>query len=360
MKRLLQFIRVNVLVSNILSTLMLWAVCASCWLHPEDFPRLSLLGLLFPVFLLVHLLFIPAWLVVNYRRAWIPLAGLLPVMGFILDYCPLNLPQDIPPHAVKVLTWNSHHYGSLWEDKEEGKRMTVKYLLESDADIICMQETTTPGAVIDSFYTEMEQRGYHRDTYLGTVLLTRFDILDMDTIAYESLRNPDGSKGNGSKWYRLLIEDKEVILVNNHLESNRLEDSIKQDYVANLDNPEYRKMKESGRKIGRKLTTSTVFRGAQTDTLCRFAEQHRDERVILCGDFNDTPVSYTCQQLGKRLKNAFSESGRGIGLSYNKRGFWVRIDHIFHNEQCRSYQTYIDRSIATSDHYPLISWLVFE
>lgn len=360
MKKVLGFIRLCVLTYTIISTLVLWGTCVSCKLHPEHFPHLSLLGLLFPILLLVHLLLIPAWLLVNYRRAWIPLIGLLPIMGYILDYCPVHFNQDIPAHAVKIISWNSHHYGSLYENKEEGKRITIDYILNSDADVICMQETATSGVLVDSFYTEMEQRGYKRDTYLGTVFLTRFDILDMDTIPYESRRNPDGSKGNGSKWYRLKIDDKEVIVVNNHLESNHLEDSIKQDYVANLDNPEYTKMKESGRKIGRKLTSSTQYRGPQTDSLYHFALRHMDDYIVMCGDFNDTPISYTYQQLNSIMKSAFRQSGRGIGLSYNKRGFWVRIDHIFYGNRCRSYHTHIDNSITTSDHYPLISWLVFE
>lgn len=360
MRKVLKFIRISVLVFNLISTILLWASCASSWLPPESFPRLSLFGLLFPVFLTINLLFIPTWLIVSYRHVWIPLVGLIPIIGFILDYCPIHFKQKIPVHSIKVLTWNSHHYGSLYENQEEGKRITVDYLLNSDADIICMQETVTYGALIDSFYTEMKQRGYKFDTYLGTVLLTRFDILDMDTISYDSQRNIDGSKGNGSKWYKLKIDDKEIILVNNHLESNRLEDSIKQDYVANLDNPKYRKIKESGKMIGHKLTTSTMFRSAQADTLYTFAKQHKGEYIVMCGDFNDTPISYTYHRLTREMKNAFRESGRGIGLSYNQKGFWVRIDHIFYGDKCKSYHTYIDNSITTSDHYPLISWLVFE
>ena len=35
--------------------------------------------------------------------------------------------------------------------------------------------------------------------------------------------------------------------------------------------------------------------------------------IIICGDFNDTPVSYAYQQLGDNMIDAFLESGNGIG-----------------------------------------------
>lgn len=360
MSKTLKYIRIGVLVLNCIGILMLWMSCASTWLHPASFPRLALLGLLFPVFMCINLAFIPLWLVVNYRRAWIPLAALLPIAMYILDYCPISIEHDVPKKAIKVLSWNTNHFGGNYEDKEEGKRLTIDYIINSDADIICLQESVGSGEVIDSFYTEMEKRGYKRDCYRSTQLLSRFDILDLDSIDYETQGDANGAKGNGSKWYRLKVDGRELVLVNNHLESNHLVDSIKQKYVSNLDNPEYDGMKESGRAIGRNLTSSTSRRGGQADSLACFAQRHEGEYIVMCGDFNDTPISYTYQRVNRELKSAFRQSGKGIGLSYNKRGFWVRIDHLFMSSNISSYNTYIDNTITTSDHYPLVSWLDFE
>ena len=38
--------------------------------------------------------------------------------------------------------------------------------------------------------------------------------------------------------------------------------------------------------------------------------------MILCGDFNDTPLSYTYRQLSRKLTDSFIEKGRGIGNTY--------------------------------------------
>ena len=79
--------------------------------------------------------------------------------------------------------------------------------------------------------------------------------------------------------------------------------------------------------------------------------------VIMCGDHNDTPISYTYQKTARNLNSAFRESGNGIGVSYNQKGFFFRIDHVFISEDWESCKTYIDTQMEMSDHYPLVTYL---
>ena len=73
--------------------------------------------------------------------------------------------------------------------------------------------------------------------------------------------------------------------------------------------------------------------------------------IILCGDFNDTPLSYAYYTISKNLKDAFKESGKGIGQSFVKIPA-LRIDYILHNERFNSYN-YIKYKKKLSDHYAL-------
>ena len=70
---------------------MLWLCVGLTFVSPDAFPRLSLLTLLFPVFLLADLCFIVFWLLFHPRFVWIPIVGALLVAGYILDYCPLHI-----------------------------------------------------------------------------------------------------------------------------------------------------------------------------------------------------------------------------------------------------------------------------
>ncbi|MDD4848141.1 MAG: endonuclease/exonuclease/phosphatase family protein, partial [Bacteroidales bacterium] len=78
--------------------------------------------------------------------------------------------------------------------------------------------------------------------------------------------------------------------------------------------------------------------------------------VIVCGDFNDTPGSYSYQQVSKGLKDGFLEAGQGFGQTFNGDIPLMRIDYIFHNDhfQATDFQVHINHY---SDHYPVSAFL---
>ena len=76
--------------------------------------------------------------------------------------------------------------------------------------------------------------------------------------------------------------------------------------------------------------------------------------TVLCGDFNDTPMSYTYQRLIRGHKDTFRETGNGFGATY--RVLWpaLRIDYVFIPEDFTAEEHYSPR-ILFSDHYPVIA-----
>ena len=71
--------------------------------------------------------------------------------------------------------------------------------------------------------------------------------------------------------------------------------------------------------------------------------------LIVCGDFNDTPLSYAYHSIKGDLVDAFNLSGKGIGTSFVKIPA-LRIDYILHDAAFKStnYQKY---NQILSDHY---------
>ena len=57
------------------------------------------------------------------------------------------------------------------------------------------------------------------------------------------------------------------------------------------------------------------------------------------------------------MRPAYRDSGLGIGISYNQRGFPVRIDHVFMSKDWKSSQTRIVDKLEVSDHYPIVTYL---
>lgn len=69
--------------------------------------------------------------------------------------------------------------------------------------------------------------------------------------------------------------------------------------------------------------------------------------------FQRYPISYTHRTIAQDLDDAFTQSGRGLGISYNQNRFYFRIDNILTSKNLRAYNCTVDRSIKESDHYPI-------
>ena len=336
------------LLASLVAVGWLWVCCIATWIPCDSHPYISLITFTFPVALVVSMMLTLIVLLVRPRWVWIPLVGILLCWGYIMDYCPLGWGGEVRPEGLKVVSWNTRYLGG-----DANRDEAEDYLKNLDADIICLQETITSSDKFSDFVSEMKRLGYEHHCDKGKALFTRLHILETDTLVYDT-------RSNGSRWYLLARDGDTVLVVNNHLESNHMSVDVKEKYGEALDRPDYQHVKRSGRSMLPLMVQSARYRGGQARVVRDFVKENRDRHVIVCGDFNDTPVSYAYQTLARRMKNAFRESGSGLGVSYNEKGFWVRIDHLFFSSEGRSHHTFIDRSIGVSDHFPIVSWVDFK
>jgi endonuclease/exonuclease/phosphatase family metal-dependent hydrolase len=182
---------------------------------------------------------------------------------------------------------------------------------------------------------------------------TRFPILKKERIPYEST-------ANGSVAYYLDIEGDTVLVINNHLEGTHLSTEDRDNYKRMIQG----KMKKDTAKaetvfLIEKLGRYTAKRSKEADAVHAYIEAHRQYPIIVCGDFNDNPISYARRTIAKGLKDCFVETGRGLGLSYNQKGFFFRIDHMMCSDAFQPYNCEIDNKMDASDHYPLICRLKY-
>ena len=122
--------------------------------------------------------------------------------------------------------------------------------------------------------------------------------------------------------------------------------------------PLLEKIVQSGaRLLIRKLAEASAIRAPQADSIAQEIAASRYPYIIVCGDFNDTPISYAHRVIEKGLNDAFTKSGRGLGISYNQNKFYFRIDNILASKNLKPYNCTVDRSIKESDHYPIWCYL---
>src|SRR5699024_7253767 len=79
--------------------------------------------------------------------------------------------------------------------------------------------------------------------------------------------------------------------------------------------------------------------------------------VLVCGDFNDPPNSYSYSSVSDGLKDAFLEKGFGVGRTFRKVSPTLRIDYIFTSTSIGIVNFNI-MHVDYSDHYPIVSKIV--
>lgn len=340
-------------------------VCAySAYINPASHPNFSILGMAFPVFLIATGFFIFFWMIFKPKFMLISIVGMLLCAGSVRTYCPVNFfKSEAPEGSLKVMSFNICHleWGNSDEiDKNDplycipsAKHPTVEYLANSNADIICCQEASNlDKAEIQEKLTKIypyQNLEIKKATRLG--VLSKFPILSAEKIEIET-------KTNVAAAYELLLgEGDTLLLINCHLESYKLAKEDKDEYESIIKNPEVTENRQYIDSLSTKLSRADVIRAAQADRIAEFIDSCRHKKIILCGDFNSSSISYVHHRLTQKLNDAYTRSANGPGVSYYRSSMYFRIDHILCSPNFTSYGAKVDSKIKTSDHYPIYCWL---
>ncbi len=342
--------------ANVASVILMMAVGYSDHLSPEHYALLSTLGLFFPLFLFVNICFLFFWLIVKVRYVFIPFFGFLLCYVPVRKYVPLNVGGEPPLGSIKLLSYNTLSFAKDVED-EDGVNPIVKYLRRQNADVVCLQEavpTTREWEQIDTLLRPVYpyiDTIVHRNGGNGLMVLSKFPIRRKELIPYDS-------KGNMSAVFHLLIKGKEVLLVNNHLETTGLSLEERQKFKNLVKGKlETNAAEQTSKLLIVKLSEANKKRAPEAEAVANYLRQNQGKSIILCGDFNDGPISYAHRTIARDLTDCFIESGNGLGISYNKGGFYVRIDNIMCSDDWKPYGCEVDNKITVSDHYPILCYL---
>ncbi len=348
---------------------LLWMSAASVYVSPEKFSLLSLLGIAFPIFLLMAAGTTLITLLLRPRRSWIGIVGILVCSGSIRTYFPLNFTTPAPKTALKVISYNTLNYGEQKTDKK-GNLHIVNYIAKAKPQILCMQESHCTDANRRKSLKALNHILPYADTVhiknkSGGVLECRscYPIVKKELICHHF--------GNGSAAFFLVPKKGDTILVvNNHLQSMGFSKDEREKYAELVSHPDDKideKINEARTALFpllKKMIKASVERAKQAEHVAAYINQHRHLPVIVCGDFNDTPISYAryriLESTGESLTDCFRAAGNGMGRTFNRNAMFVRIDHIFCSSHFRPLTTYVDNDKEHSDHNPIVTCLMRE
>ena len=316
---------------------------------PETFSYTGLLPLLIPFFMIINAVLFLLLVFAKRKLLVIPLVALIMGWKFIGITFQLNEKQT-DNEGLAILSYNTHlfNYRQAQEESQDLSRNSLQWVTENPSDIKCLQEFfqdyTTPSL---NAIKQLSDNGTYEYSYhivagnpkkrsYGLAIFSKHPILN-EGLVFEN------DKNNGAMFIDIQVDSDTLRIYNTHLESM----SIKATSLGDVEG-----IKQNYRSTLGKLKNGIQMRAAQVKILSDHIK-NSPYPVILAGDFNDVPYSYTYFTLKSILLNAFEEAGRGFGFTYNRVLIFLRIDNIFYDETLNIKQFKTHREVDYSDHYPI-------
>ena len=317
----------------------------------------AFLGLFFPALLVAQIGVTIFWLLAwDKRRLLLVAAVWLISLPQLLVYFPISRAEKslgTEEESLRILSYNVCAFGFKPHTKTS-PNATLQYIKSSGADIVCIQEamlnqnpwagvvSKTLRSYLDEDYPYINVIRVNRGGST-LALLSKYPIKEAKEI-------PLPSWVNGAVAYKVDIRGKETLVINVHLESFRLHRVDGEDYLRLAKEGDAIRLKDALRA---KLSPTFRSHNIQANIIHDLIQHYGSGRVIVCGDFNDTPLSYARYKIGEGLEDAFVSKGNGLGISFHTRPFFVRIDHILFGPAFRALRCEVDKTASESDHYPL-------
>ncbi len=351
---------VVLLLSVALSALLLLSYLAP-HVNPNRAWMFALLGLANPVLFIANIVMALYWVLRWKYYIVVPGIAILLGLGNISLFFNPHLKKHYVPQQDKpgltILSYNvegflQHHAGrtSLTMDT------VCRLIAAQHPDIACLQEFQVtprqPRAQVDSLLGALPHSRSHfaiqgtNHSGWGLAIYSRYPVTGYGVVDFEH-------SSNCAMHADLAIGGDTVRVFNCHLQTTSLTADDQQlitteQIVRNDTEDTKRRMKV----IAGKLRGNYKIRAAQADTMALLVAAS-PYPVILCGDFNDTPVSYAYRRVRGAMTDAFVEKGRGTAGTY--RGFFnmFRIDYVFHSADFHTV-SYTSPESDISDHNPVI------
>jgi endonuclease/exonuclease/phosphatase family metal-dependent hydrolase len=324
------------------------AASFTTYVSPANWWHVGFIGLLFPYLLFVLIVFTLICFFIKIRFAIFGLIALGVSYKHINAVVALRPPAEFQLNKkrehVRVMTWNvrrfTPYYADFFDPKDNNLAAIVTEVEKFDPDIICFQEfyTSIKKSRNLDLFQEMGYKYYafallktpSSTSNSGTIIFSKYPILQS---YFFDLPKKVSTNAEDPVAADIVVGDDTVRVGTFHMQSYGFLHNDYQD-LARIKNQADTGLKAS-RNIFRKMRYAFTLRGVQADIINEKMSASRYP-VILCGDLNDVPSSYSYVTVRGDRKDAFLEKGSGLGKTFTsgRSSFltWLptlRIDYIF-------------------------------
>ncbi len=358
------------IVINLAAVLAFLLVCCTGFLNPGRYWYIAILGVGFPFIVLVLLGFVFFWWFFKSKWALLSLAVLLlgwTQVHLLFAFHPFaSFNNAKPAGSLRVMQWNVARMDQMNPKRPGGsfRQPILDFIQQMDPDILCMEEfleSNNPREFDENipYITTVLKYPYHffaRDHRRldgvyehGVIIFSKYPLLDTLRIRYAG---PDSAKAGESLIHTdIAVNGQRIRVFATHLQSLRFDGS---DYNAinTITTGEHGTVTKS-KSILKKFQQAYFLRSRQAELVRREMEDS-PYPVVICGDFNDVPNSFSYAKIKGNCTDAFLARGFGVGRTFAGISPTLRIDYIFADSKMEVLQCK-KTILHYSDHYPLVA-----
>lgn len=365
------------------------------YINPSKFSLPLFFGLYFVPILAINLFLLLVAMLRRSASAWICVAAILPSLLYTELFFKIGHKEEAQKEgiALKIESYNVGMFSSSANglSRAECRKEVGNHFAENLPDIICLQEFFAESYTqADTIFSAYPHRHYHlfkarNGKLFGNMILSKFPIVERGRLSFPNSTNL-------SIFADIEHYGRTLRVYNNHLESynvsftalahktaellkkkaseaeevtHRLAEKFRKEKVTGEN---YREENVDGKdsaseeitrdivETHEKMLGTFIKRSEQVDRIIEHINK-TPHRAIICGDFNDTPMSYAYHTLARNRKDTFEEAGKGFGATFIPVWPLLRIDYILvpDDSQCL---THAILKTGLSDHYPVTAEVI--
>jgi endonuclease/exonuclease/phosphatase family metal-dependent hydrolase len=357
----LSFFNKAILVLNIIAAVLMLLCHLAPYISPVDMWMFGLMSLAYPFVLLLNIFFTIYWLV-QFKKLFL-ISLVVTVIGFnnfnnTIQFHINPVASASKSKKIKLMSYNVRLFDLYnWSKSKDTREKMFKLIKKESPDILCVQEFYNSNhgefdnldTIVKNQRTKFSHVAYtenlhNNEDHWGMATFSTYPIINKGIIDFNEDTN------NSCIYSDINTGEDTVRVYNLHLQSIRFgpEDY---EFVENISKQKDQEEIKGSKKILKRLKIAFIKRAKQVDLVSNHIKKS-PYPVIICGDFNDTPSSYTYHKIKADLKDAFVGNGFGIGNTYNGVFPSFRIDYILYDG---NYTACNYRSVKKklSDHYPV-------
>ena len=300
--------------------------------NPNESIFITFIGLAMPVILTINLLILIYWII---KKKWwiiIPIAAILLNSSYLASIFQVTISSSKLPDGkipIRIASYNAGKFKS-WEHFETQYYIS-EFLKNDKANIICFQEYRENTKINADTLSRLLNCPHHAIAYLpgsttlGTGIFSKYPILQFGKI-------PLASQTNDAMWVDIQTGETRIRIISCHLQTTNFSKKRRLLDDPVLQNADIQQVEDVVTDISQELAQNFKIRATQAQIVRQVIDTTRIPTIV-CGDFNDTPSSYTYQYIKGDLKDSFKTRGNGYAYTFRGIHHLLRIDFILYSKE---------------------------